>query len=58
MELAQKIIDFRAINNLTQAELAEKIGVSRGMIVEIESGKRKVKRVTQRKIEIYLEQNR
>ena len=40
--LCNKIQHFRQENGLTQEELAEKVGLSRGAITLIEQGKRKV----------------
>ena len=42
MTTAQIIKDRREENNLTQAELAEAVGVSRGMIAQIERGTKMV----------------
>jgi transcriptional regulator with XRE-family HTH domain len=40
--LYKKIQDFRQKAGMTQEELAEKVGLSRGAITSIEQGKRKV----------------
>lgn len=40
--LYQKIQDFRQKAGITQEELADKVGLSRGAITSIEQGKRKV----------------
>jgi len=40
--LYKKIQDFRQNAGMTQEELAEKVGLSRGAITSIEQGKRKV----------------
>jgi len=40
--LYKKIQDFRQKAGMTQKELAEKVGLSRGAITSIEQGKRKV----------------
>lgn len=40
--ISKKIHDFRQKAGLTQEELAEKVGLSRGSITSIEQGKRKV----------------
>jgi len=37
-EIAKKIIDYRLKHNLTQAQLAEKLGVSQQYISKIEEG--------------------
>ena len=39
MELVTKIIEFREKAGLTQADLAEKVGVRRETIVHLENGK-------------------
>lgn len=57
MDLGEKIIIFRAVNNLSQEEFAQKIGISRYTIMDIEGKKVKTRRVTQRKIEMFLENN-
>jgi transcriptional regulator with XRE-family HTH domain len=40
--LYKKIQDFRQKSGITQEELADKVGLSRGAITSIEQGKRKV----------------
>lgn len=55
MSLREKIIDYRAINSLTQTELAEKAGVSRDIIMALENESRAVKPVTMRKVEIFID---
>lgn len=40
--LPQKILDYRQKANLTQEQLAEKVGLARPAITAIEQGKRKV----------------
>lgn len=57
MTLKEKIIDFRAIKNLSQVELARLIGISPTLIVGIENENRNIRAVTKRKIEIYIENN-
>jgi len=57
MTLKDKIIDFRAMKNLTQIELAKEIGVGRDIITALERETRRCKDVTRRKVEIYIERN-
>lgn len=42
LEIYKKILDFRQKAGLTQEELAEKVGLSRGAITLVEQSKRKV----------------
>ena len=55
-ELASKLIDFRARNNLTQKEVAKMCGMSTKTILMVENGKYTAKPVTVRKIEIKIEE--
>lgn len=55
MTLREKLVDFRARHDLTQDELAKKIGVSRDIICGLENEKRSVWATTKRKIELYIE---
>ena len=48
--LKDKMLDYRASNNLSQTELAERCGVSLQTIWSIENGKQKPNRLTERKI--------
>lgn len=58
MTLKEKVIDFRAIKNISQVELAKLIGISPTIIVGIENENRKIREITRRKVEIYLENNK
>ena len=40
LELCQKMIAYRARHNLTQEELAKRLGVSAATVVNIETGRR------------------
>jgi len=41
-DLHKKIQNFRQKAGITQGELAEKVGLSRGAVISIEQGKRKI----------------
>lgn len=58
MSLKQDLIDFRAIKNLSQKQLAENIGLSPTILNGLENETLTVKEVTKRKVEIYLENNK
>lgn len=55
MTLGEKIIKYRAKHNLTQAEFAQKAGVSTQTIYLIESDLQNPKKITIAKIELVLE---
>ena len=54
MKIAEAMIRFRAVNKLTQKDLAEMCGVSTQTISNVESGVQKPSRVTVEKIKIGL----
>lgn len=56
MDLRTKSLNFRAKNNLTQQELADKLQIGRELIIRIEQGK-SVRPVNQRKMELYIDHN-
>ena len=53
MTLSEKIIEYRARNDLSQSEFAAKVGVGRDIIGRAENG-RKVSRLTEAKINLVL----
>lgn len=58
LTLKEKLIDFRAVNNLSQVDLAKLIGLSPTVIVGVENENRNIRDVTKRKIEIYISNNK
>ncbi len=52
MTLAERMIEYRAKNNLSQRELAEKVGVSTQSINSYENGTQDPSKVTVAKIEL------
>lgn len=50
IELAQKILDFRARKNISMGEMAKRCNVSTQTIYSIENGLQQPTRVTERKI--------
>lgn len=53
-ELANRIVAYRAMNRLSQAEMANKCGVSTQTISLVERGQQKPNRVTLAKIEMII----
>ena len=53
MTLSERIIEYRARNDLSQSEFADKVGVGRDIIGRAENG-RKVSRLTEAKINLVL----
>jgi len=56
VNLIDKLIDFRARYNLSQIEAAKVIGVSIDLIQRIERGKKTIKPVTMRRVEIFIDE--
>lgn len=50
MTLAEKMINFRAVNRISQKKLAEMCGISLQTVNYVESGKQAPSRVTEAKI--------
>lgn len=53
MTLSDRIIEYRALEDISQAELAARVGVDRGTILKAENGEA-VSRLTVAKIELVL----
>ena len=53
MTLSDRMIEYRARENISQAELASRVGVDRGTILKSENGGT-VSRLTEAKIELVL----
>lgn len=51
--LSDRMIEYRARENISQAELAARVGVDRGVINKAENGKH-ISRLTEAKIELVL----
>lgn len=52
MTLQERMIEYRAKNDITQRQLAEKIGVSVQTINSVENGTQTPSKITQAKIEL------
>lgn len=52
MKISDRILRYRAINNLSQEEFAKKMGVSRCLINLLENEKRKPSKIFLEKMEI------
>ena len=55
MDLAEKIIEFRAVNEMTQEEFATAVGIDRTSILHIEARNRVPRKVTAKRIEIFID---
>jgi len=55
MDLAEKIIEFRAVNGMTQDEFATAVGIDRTSILHIEARNRVPRKVTAKRIEIFID---
>lgn len=53
-ELPERMLDFRAKNNMSQRELAEKVKVTIQTINSIERGLQEPSRLTRKKIELVI----
>ena len=54
MTLSEKMIQYRAKENITQQELADRCNLSKQAVHLIETGKRNPSKVTKAKIEIVI----
>lgn len=54
MNLADRMIEYRAKERITQVELAERTGLSHQTIVSVERGQQSPSRVTIAKIELVI----
>lgn len=55
MDLAEKIIEFRAVSEMTQEEFATAVGIDRTSILHIEARNRIPRKVTAKRIEIFID---
>lgn len=55
MDLAEKMVKYRAANRISQRELAERCGISLQTVNTIECGKQTPSRVTEAKILIVID---
>ena len=55
MDLAEKIIEFRAVNEMTQEEFAVAVGIDRTSILHIEARNRVPRKVTAKRVEIFID---
>lgn len=54
MNLPERMLDFRAKNNMSQRELAEKVKVTIQTINSVERGLQEPSRLTRKKIELVI----
>lgn len=54
MTLQEQMIHYRAMEKITQQELADRCGLSKQIIHLIESGKKKPSKITEEKIKIVI----
>ena len=52
MEISEMLSTYRAKNNLTQEELAKKLGITQTWLCNLESGRYKTSRVLEMKIKM------
>lgn len=52
MEISEMLLTYRAKNNLTQEELAKKLGITQTWLCNLESGRYKTSRVLEMKIKM------
>ena len=56
MEISEMLLTYRAKNNLTQEELAKKLGITQTWLCNLESGRYKTSRVLEMKIKMLMEE--
>ena len=56
MEISEMLLTYRAKNNLTQEELAKKLGITQTWLCNLESGRYKTSRVLEMKIKMLTEE--
>ena len=56
-KLAQELLKFRVINNMTQEEFCQKCGIARSTLVLAEKGSSNVSRKMRTKIMLFIENN-
>ena len=52
MEISEMLLTYRAKNNLTQEELAKKLGITQVWLCNLESGRYKASKVLEMKIKM------
>lgn len=52
MEISKMLLSYRAKNDLTQEELAKKLGITQTWLCNLESGRYKTSRVLEMKIKM------
>ena len=55
MEISKMLLSYRAKNDLTQEELAKKLGITQTWVCNLESGRYKTSRVLEMKIKMLTE---
>lgn len=55
-ELSEKLLNYRVVNKLTQAEAGKELGVTNRTIMNIEKGKDTVRKITLQKVALKLEE--
>lgn len=56
MEISKMLLIYRAKNNLTQEELAKKLGITQVWLCNLESGRYKASKVLEMKMKILMEE--
>ena len=56
MEISEMLLTYRAKNNLTQEELAKKLGITQTWLCNLESGRYKASKVLEMKIKMLMEE--
>ena len=56
MEISEMLLTYRVKNNLTQEELAKKLGITQTWLCNLESGRYKTSRVLEMKIKMLTEE--
>lgn len=56
MEISKMLLTYRAKNNLTQEELAKKLGITQVWLCNLESGRYKASKVLETKIKMLMEE--
>ena len=56
MEISKMLLTYRAKNDLTQEELAKKLGITQVWLCNLESGRYKASKVLEMKIKMLMEE--
>jgi transcriptional regulator with XRE-family HTH domain len=56
MEISEMLLTYRAKNDLTQEELAKKLGITQVWLCNLESGRHKASKVLEMKMKMLMEE--